>query len=247
MNLNDKVAIVTGSGRGIGREIAIKLAELGAAVVINDINEALANQTAEQIKAAGSRSMAVIADVSSSTDTARMVTTVKDAFGKIDILVNNAGITRDQLLLKMTDEDWDNVLNISLKSVFLCTRAVIRDMMKQRWGRVISISSIVGIAGNPGQANYASAKAGIIGFTRTIAKEVASRNVTVNAVAPGFIDTEMTQRLDEKQKNELKQRIPSGYLGSPRDVAEAVAFFASEEARYITGQVLSVDGGMGGV
>jgi len=163
------------------------------------------------------------------------------------ILVNNAGITRDQLLLRMTDEDWDKVLTINLKSVFLCTRAVIRDMMRQRWGRVVNISSIVGIAGNPGQANYASAKAGIIGFTKTIAKEVASRNVTVNAVAPGFIDSEMTQKLDEKTKEELKKRIPAGYLGSPRDVAEVVAFFASEESRYVTGQVLTVDGGMGGL
>jgi 3-oxoacyl-[acyl-carrier protein] reductase len=176
-----------------------------------------------------------------------MMTSVKEAFGRIDILVNNAGIARDQLLLRMSDEDWDKVIAISLKSVFLCTRTVIRDMMRQRWGRVISISSIVGIVGNPGQANYAAAKAGIIGFTKAVAREVASRNVTVNAVAPGFIDTEMTQRLSEKEKAELKQRIPAGYLGTPYDVAEAVAFFASEEAKYITGQILSVDGGMGGV
>ena len=247
MNLNDKVAIVTGSGRGIGQAIAMKLAEKGAAVVINDINEASANQTVDQIKAMGCQSMAVVADVSSSADTARMTASVKEAFGHIDILVNNAGITRDQLLLRMTDDDWDKVINIGLRSVFLCTRAVIRDMMRQRWGRIISISSIVGIAGNAGQANYAAAKAGIIGFTRATAKEVASRNVTVNAVAPGFIDTEMTQRLSEKEKTALKERIPAGYLGSPVDVAETVAFFASEEAKYITGQVLSIDGGMGGV
>jgi len=239
--------VVTGSGRGIGQAIALKLAETGAIVVINDINETFANQTVEQIMGMGRQSTAIIADVSSAADVNRMMAKAKEIYGKIDILVNNAGIARDQLLLRMTDEDWDKVLNISLKSVFLCTRAVIRDMMKQRWGRVVSISSIVGLAGNPGQANYASAKAGIIGFTKAMAKEVASRNVTVNAVAPGFIDTEMTQRLDDKQKAELKERIPSGYLGSPRDVAEAVAFFASEEARYITGQVLSVDGGMGGL
>jgi len=247
VDLSNKVAVVTGSGRGIGQAIAFKLAETGAAVVINDINETFANQTVEQIKGTGRQSTAIIADVSSSEDVNRMMVKAKEIYGKIDILVNNAGLARDQLLLRMTDEDWDRVLNISLKSVFLCTRAVIRDMMKQRWGRIVSISSIVGLAGNSGQANYASAKAGIIGFTKAMSKEVASRNVTVNAVAPGFIDTEMTQRLDDKQKAALKERIPSGYLGSPRDVAEAVAFFASEEARYITGQVLSVDGGMGGL
>jgi 3-oxoacyl-[acyl-carrier protein] reductase len=246
-DLTNKVAVVTGSGRGIGQAIALKLAEIGAIVVINDVNETFAELTVAQIKGMDRQSLAVIADVSSTQDVNRMMAKVKEVYGRIDILVNNAGIARDQLLLRMTDEDWDKVLNISLKSVFLCTRAVIRDMMKQRWGRIVSISSIVGLAGNPGQANYASAKAGIIGFTKTMSKEVASRNVTVNAVAPGFIDTEMTQRLDEKQKAELKVRIPSGYLGSPRDVAEAVAFFASEEARYITGQVLSVDGGMGGL
>jgi len=245
MNLKNKVALVTGSGRGIGQAIAMKLAETGATVVINDINETLANQTVEQLKAISPSCISVIGDVSSATDVNRMIETIKNNLGKIDILVNNAGIARDQLLLRMTEEEWDKVLNINLKSVFLCTKAVIREMMRQRWGRIINISSIVGIAGNPGQANYASAKAGIIGFTKTVAKEVASRNVTVNAVAPGFIDTEMTQKLDEKQKAELKERIPCGYLGSPRDVAEAVAFFASEEARYITGQVLCVDGGLG--
>jgi|WetSurMetagenome_2_1015567.scaffolds.fasta_scaffold03805_7 3-oxoacyl-[acyl-carrier protein] reductase len=246
-DLTNKVAVVTGSGRGIGQAIALKLAEIGAIVVVNDVNETFAELTVAQIKGMDRQSLAVIADVSSTEDVNRMMAKVKEVYGRIDILVNNAGIARDQLLLRMTDDDWDRVLNISLKSVFLCTRAVIRDMMKQRWGRIVSISSIVGLAGNPGQANYASAKAGIIGFTKTMSKEVASRNVTVNAVAPGFIDTEMTQRLDETQKAELKVRIPCGYLGSPRDVAEAVAFFASEEARYITGQVLSVDGGMGGL
>jgi len=247
VNLSNKVALVTGSGRGIGQAIALKLAEAGAIVVINDISELTANDTVEQIKAMNQQSMAVLADVSSSVDVSKMIDTVKNTYGKVDILVNNAGITRDQLLLKMTEEDWDKVINIDLKSVFLCTRAVIRDMMRQRWGRIVNISSVVGIAGNPGQANYASAKAGIIGFTKTMAKEIASRNITVNAIAPGFIDSEMTQKLDDKQKTELKARIPAGYLGSPRDVAEAVAFFASEEARYITGQVLHIDGGMLGI
>lgn len=245
MNLANKVAIVTGSGRGIGKAIALKLAEAGATVVVNDVAETV-NSVAEEIKAMNRQSLAVVADISSAPDVTRLVDTTIATYGRVDILVNNAGITRDQLLLRMSDEDWDRVLNVNLKSVFLCTRAVLRHMLKQRWGRIVNISSIVGIIGNPGQANYASAKAGIIGFTRTIAKEVASRGITVNAIAPGFIDTEMTQKLPEEWKQQLKSRIPVGYLGTPRDVAEAVAFLASEEARYITGQVLNVDGGMAG-
>jgi 3-oxoacyl-[acyl-carrier protein] reductase len=188
--------------------------------------------------------MAIMADVSSSTDVSKMMETAIAAYGKVDILVNNAGITRDQLTMKMTDEEWDKVLAIDLKSVFLCTRAVLRPMLKQRSGRIISMSSVVGIIGNAGQANYAAAKAGIIGFTKTIAKEVASRGITVNAVAPGFIDTPMTQVLPEERKQALMNNIPLGYLGTPRDIAETVAFLASEEARYITGQVISVDGGI---
>jgi 3-oxoacyl-[acyl-carrier protein] reductase len=245
MDLSGRVAIVTGSGRGIGRAIALKLAEVGATVVVNDIGEAeLIESVADEIKTMKRRSLAILADVSSSSDVARLVEETIATYDKVDILVNNAGITRDQLVVRMSEEDWDKVLNVNLKSVFLCTRAVLRHMIKQRWGRIISMASIVGVVGNPGQANYASAKAGIIGFTRTIAKEVASRGITANAIAPGFIDTEMTQRLAENQRQELKRQIPLGYIGSPRDVAEAVAFLASEEARYITGQVLSVDGGM---
>ncbi len=245
MDLSDRVAIVTGSARGIGRAIALKLAEVGATVVVNDIGESV-NSVVEEIKAMKQQGLAVVADVSLSSDVSRLVEETMTAFGKVDILVNNAGITRDQLLMRMSDEDWDRVLNVNLKSVFLCSRAVLRHMVKQRWGRIISLASIVGVVGNPGQANYASAKAGIIGFTRTIAKEVASRGITANAVAPGFIDTEMTQRLPEDLKQQLKSRIPLGYLGTPRDVAETVAFLASEKARYITGQVLNVDGGMAG-
>jgi 3-oxoacyl-[acyl-carrier protein] reductase len=190
------------------------------------------------------QAMAIMADVSSSADVTKMMETAIAAYGKVDILVNNAGITRDQLTMKMTDEEWDKVLAIDLKSVFLCTRAVLRPMLKQRSGRIISMSSVVGIIGNAGQANYAAAKAGIIGFTKTIAKEVASRGITVNAVAPGFIDTPMTQVLPEERKQALMNNIPLGYLGTPRDIAETVAFLASEEARYITGQVISVDGGI---
>ena len=247
MNLSDRVAIVTGSGRGIGRAIALKLAEVGATIIITDIGEAsTVNSVAEEVRAMSRESLAILADVSLASDVDRMVAETVATYGRIDILVNNAGITRDQLVLRMSDEDWDKVLNVNLKSVFLCTRAVLRHMLKQRWGRIISIASIVGITGNAGQANYASAKAGIIGFTRTIAKEVASRGITANAIAPGFIETQMTQKLEEKQREELAKRIPLGYLGTPRDVAEAVAFLASEEARYITGQVLNVDGGMAG-
>jgi len=245
MNLSNRVAIVTGSARGIGQAIALKLAEVGASVVVNDIGEAV-NSVAEEIRAMSRQSLAILADVSSPSEVARLVEETTATYGRIDILVNNAGITRDQLLIRMSDEDWNQVINVNLSSVFLCTRAVLRYMIKQRWGRIISIASVSGLIGNPGQANYASAKAGIIGFTRTIAKEVASRGITANAIAPGFIDTDMTQRLGEKRRQEIKSHIPLGYIGSPRDVAEAVAFLASEEARYITGQVLNVDGGIAG-
>ena len=247
MDLTDRVAVVTGSARGIGREIALKLAETGADVVVNDIEvaaESLEN-VVQEIKALGRKSLALTADVSSADDVNRLLETAIKEFGKIDILVNNAGVTRDNLLMKMTDEEWDTVINIDLKSAFLCTRAVIRHMLRQRSGRIISIASVVGIKGNTGQANYASAKAGIIGFTKSIAKEVGSRSITVNAIAPGYIQTKMTEQLSDEQRQEMLKHIPLASLGTPRDVAEAVAFLASDEARYITGHVLNVDGGMG--
>jgi len=246
MDLSGKVAIVTGSARGIGRAIALKLAEVGADVVVNDIAAAADSleSVATEIRALQRQVLAVTADVSSKDDVNRLVDAAAKTFGHIDILVNNAGVTRDQLLMRMTDEEWDTVLNIDLKSAFLCTRAVLRHMLRQRSGRIVSIASVVGIIGNAGQANYAAAKAGVIAFTRSVAKEVGSRGITANAVAPGFIETRMTEKLDEKQRQALLQHIPLGSIGTPRDVAEAVAFLASEEAKYITGQVLSVDGGM---
>ena len=249
MDLTDKVAIVTGSARGIGREIALKLAEVGADVVVNDIEAAAESlkSVVKEIKALNRQSLAITADVSSSEDVNRLIETTVKELGKIDILVNNAGVTRDQLLMKMTDEEWDTVLNIDLKSAFLCTRAVIRHMLKQRSERIISIASVVGMVGNAGQANYASAKAGVIGLTKSIAKEVGSRGITVNAIAPGYIQTKMTEQLNDDQRQEMLKHIPLASLGTPRDVAEAVAFLASEEARYITGHVLNVDGGMAGV
>lgn len=248
MDLTDRIAIVTGSARGIGRAIALKLAEVGADIVVNDIAAAADSleKTAEEIRALGRQALAVTADVSSPEDVSRLVETAASNFSRIDILVNNAGVTRDQIILRMSDEDWDTVLNIDLKSAFLCTRAVLRQMLRQRWGRIISIASVVGIIGNAGQANYASAKAGVIGLTKSIAKEVGSRGITANAIAPGFIESRMTEQLDEKQRQALLEHIPLGSIGTPRDVAEAVAFLASEEAKYITGQVLNVDGGMAG-
>ena len=245
MDLTGKVAIVTGSGRGIGREIALRLAQAGADVTVCDIGNPIpAEETSEEIKKLGRKSLVVMGNVSIAEDVTQIVDTTVTTWGRVDILVNNAGITRDTLAMRMTEEEWDNVITVNLKSVFLCSRAVIKYMVKQRCGRIISLSSIIGIIGNAGQGNYAASKAGIIGFTRSIAKEVASRNITVNAIAPGFIDTAMTRALPEERRKDIVSRIPAGCFGTPRDIAETVAFLASDEARYITGQVITVDGGL---
>ena len=244
MNLSNRVAIVTGSGQGIGREIALTLSSHGASVVISDVNPATAKETAAEIESRGSKSAAITANVTSAEEVGKLVEQTLSQFGHIDILVNNAGITRDTLLLRMSEAEWDMVLATNLKGAFICTQAVLRHMIRQRWGRIINIASVVGLIGNAGQANYSAAKAGIIGLTKTTAREVASRGVTANAVAPGFIDTEMTRKLSDNVKQEFLKQIPLGYAGTPRDVAYAVAFLASEEAQYITGQVLNIDGGM---
>jgi len=245
MLLDGKVAMVTGASRGIGRSVAIALAKAGAKVIINYAgNVAAAQEVKDIIEAAGGQSIIVQADVASDEAVGAMVKETMDTFGQIDILVNNAGITRDNLLMRMKEGDWDAVMNTNLKGVFVCTKAVSRVMMKQKSGKIINMTSVVGIMGNAGQANYAAAKAGVIGFTKSMAKELASRGITVNAVAPGFINTDMTAVLSEQLKDELATKIPIGRLGSPEDVAASVLFLVSDAANYITGQTLNVDGGM---
>ena len=245
MLLDGKCALVTGASRGIGRAVALKLASEGAKVALNFAgNEAAANEVRQEIEAAGGQAILVKADVANEAAVQEMVQKTADAFGRIDILVNNAGITRDGLLARMKEEDWDAVLSTNLKGVFLTTKAVAKLMMKQRAGRIVNMASVVGVTGNAGQANYSAAKAGVIGFTKTIARELASRGVTVNAVAPGFIDTDMTSVLSDKAKEAALTGIPLGRMGTPEDIADAVLFLVSDQASYITGQVLHVDGGM---
>lgn len=243
LDLSGRVALVTGGGQGIGRAIALRLAKQGATLALCDLAPT-ALEVAEAIQAQRGKAQGFQGDVSRTEEVNRVVEQVVAAFGKIDILVNNAGIARDSLLLRMSDSDWDQVLAVNLKGAFLCTRAVLRHMIRQRWGRLINIASVVGLTGNVGQANYAASKAGLVGFTKTVAREVASRGITANAVAPGFIDTEMTRKLRDDLKQEIVKQIPVGRFGSVEDVAQAVLFLASEEASYITGQVLKVDGGM---
>ncbi|MGC5327171.1 3-oxoacyl-[acyl-carrier-protein] reductase [Brevibacillus sp. SYSU BS000544] len=243
--LAGKVALVTGASRGIGRAIALRLAKEGANVAVNySGSEAAAAETVEAIKALGREAIMVRANVGNADEVNDMFKAVLDQFGQVDILVNNAGITRDNLIMRMKEDEWDDVIDINLKGVFNCIKAATRPMMKQRSGRIINITSVVGVMGNAGQANYVAAKAGVIGLTKTTARELASRNITVNAVAPGFIDTDMTSKLPEDVRSGLMTQIPLGRLGQADDIAQVVLFLASDAANYMTGQTLHVDGGM---
>lgn len=245
MKLQGKAVLVTGASRGIGREIALELAREGANVAVNySGSEAKAQEVVAEIQSLGSEAFAVQCDVANSESVSEMIKVTIERFGKLDILVNNAGITRDNLLMRMKDDEWDSVINTNLKGVYLCTKGVTRQMMKQRNGRIINIASVVGVSGNPGQANYVAAKAGVIGLTKTAAKELASRGITVNAVAPGFITTDMTDKLTEEVKEALLSQIPLARFGEPSDIAKVVTFLASEDSSYMTGQTLHVNGGM---
>ena len=245
MLLAGKVALITGASRGIGRAIALELASSGADVIVNyGGNTEAANEVVTKIQTMGRRAIAVKANVAVGSEVEEMVAFILQQFDKIDILVNNAGITRDNLLMRMKEEEFDEVINTNLKGVFHCIKAVTRPMMKQRSGRIINISSVVGVLGNAGQANYVAAKAGVIGLTKSVARELASRNITVNCVAPGFIETDMTAKLNDEMKQSLLKQIPLGSLGQPEQIAKAVRFLATDEASYMTGQTLHVDGGM---
>lgn len=243
--LKNKVALVTGGSRGIGREIALELAKNGINIAINySSSSEKAEEVLSEIKSLGVNAISIKADVSSEEDVNNLVKTIENELGKIDILVNNAGITKDDLLIRMKVEDFEDVIDVNLKGTFLCTKAVARAMMKKRYGKIINITSVVGIVGNAGQGNYSASKAGVIGFTKSMAKELGSRGIRVNAVAPGFIDTEMTQVLSEEIKDQMKNNIPLNVFGNPKDIANAVVFLASNASDYITGQVINVDGGM---
>jgi 3-oxoacyl-[acyl-carrier protein] reductase len=244
MQVMGRVAIVTGGGQGIGRATALALASYGADVAVADVNLDKAQETANEAKKMGRRSIAIKVDVTSAKETEEMAEKVFKELEAIHILVNNAGITRDGLIMRMKDEDWDAVINVNLKGAFNCTRAAVKYMTKMRWGRIINIASVVGEMGNVGQANYAASKAGVIGLTKTVARELAGRNITCNAVAPGFIETAMTDALSEKVKEDLTKLIPLGRLGGVNDVAMGVLFLASTAAGYITGHVLDINGGM---
>lgn len=244
MKLAGKVALVTGAAQGIGKAVALLLARNGVDIVVSDINLEKAEETAKEVQTLGRKALAIKVDVAKLDDVEKMVGAILARFGQVDILVNNAGIARDKLILRMTEEDWDAVLNINLKGTFNCTKAVVRHMSKQRSGKIVNIASVVGEMGNAGQGNYAASKAGVIGFTKTIAREFAQRGINVNAIAPGYIETPMTDALPDKAKEELKRLIPMDRLGKPEDVAEAVLFLVSEASSYITGQVLNVNGGI---
>lgn len=244
MRLKNKVALITGGARGIGRAIGIVFAKEGADIVVADVNQETAQQTASEIEALGVKALALEMDVTNFEKVEEGINKILDKMGKVDILVNNAGITKDNLLLRMSPADWDAVINVNLKGTFNCIKAVSRPMIKQRSGKIISIASIIGLMGNPGQANYAASKAGIIALTKTVAKELASRNINANVVAPGFIQTAMTDKLPEEIKKKMLEAIPLAKLGTPEDVANVCLFLASEESSYITGQTITIDGGM---
>lgn len=242
--LSGKTALITGAGRGIGKEIARALGKAGANLVISDIAADFANQTAAELANGEIKTLAIAGDISKAEDVEALFKAANETFGGVDILVNNAGITRDNLLARMDEKDWDLVLTVNLKGAFLCTKAASRGMMKKRYGRIVNVSSVVGIMGNAGQANYSASKAGLIGLTKSTAKELASRNVTVNAVAPGYIATDMTKDLPEEAKMKFLQSVPLGRPGTPGDIAGVVLFLVSEAASYVTGQVIHIDGGM---
>ncbi|QUH21685.1 3-oxoacyl-[acyl-carrier-protein] reductase [Alkaliphilus sp. B6464] len=245
LNLTGKTALVTGGSRGIGRSIALALANQGANVIINyTSNEESAAKVVEEIESFNVKALAVKANVSNAEEINYMMYKIEEIFDGIDILVNNAGITRDNLFIRMKEEDWDQVMDINLKGVFLCTKAVVRKMIKRKYGKIINLSSVVGVVGNPGQANYCASKAGVIGFTKSLAKEIAGKNITVNAIAPGFIETDMTKVLPENVKESMLEIIPMKKYGKPEDIANLVLFLSSDNASYITGQVIHVDGGM---
>ena len=244
MSLKDQVTVITGGAMGIGKAIALKLAQEGSDIVIGDVNQEAMQEAILEIEKTGRRVLAQKVDVTNLADVQSFFQKALDKFGKINILINNAGITRDGLLVRMSEADWDAVLNVNLKGAFNCTKVVAKSMMKQRRGKIVNIASIIGIIGNAGQANYAASKGGVIAFTKSIAKELASRNINVNAIAPGFIKTQMTDKLSDDVKNAIMKQVPLGKWGTPEDVANVALFLVSEISSYITGQVVQVDGGM---
>lgn len=244
MELEGKASVVTGGVQGIGRAIALRLARQGSDVAVIDLKDEGAEELLGEVRSLGRKSLFAKANVASITEVEKAAEVVQEALGKVDILVNNAGITRDALLLRMDEADWDCVIAVNLKGTFNCTKAFLRDMLKRRYGRIINVSSVIGFMGNAGQSNYAASKAGIVGFTKSVAKEVASRGITVNAVAPGYIDTAMTRALSEEARQALLSGVPAGRVGLPEDVANVVAFLASDSASYVTGQTVHVNGGM---